>query len=53
LPVVFTPLWKSISRPRSRVQGFRAQALRYQIAPAKVAHELARLEESRTRSRET
>jgi phosphotransferase system enzyme I (PtsI) len=29
----------------------RAQALRYQIAPAKVAHELARLEESRTRSR--
>ncbi len=29
----------------------RAQALRYQIAPSKVPHELARLEESRTRSR--
>jgi phosphotransferase system enzyme I (PtsI) len=29
----------------------RAHALRYQIAPAKVPHELARLEESRTRSR--
>src|SRR5438552_3844311 len=30
----------------------RAQALRYQIAPARVADELSRLEESRTRSRE-
>jgi phosphotransferase system enzyme I (PtsI) len=29
----------------------RAHALRYQIAPGKVAHELARLDESRSRSR--
>ena len=28
----------------------RAHALRYQIAPGKLAHELARLEESRSRS---
>jgi len=30
----------------------RSQALRYQIAPARVDHELRRLEESRTRSRD-
>jgi phosphotransferase system enzyme I (PtsI) len=30
----------------------RAQVLRYQIAPARLAHELARLDASRTRSRE-
>ncbi|HYM21590.1 MAG TPA: phosphoenolpyruvate--protein phosphotransferase [Vicinamibacterales bacterium] len=30
----------------------RAQVLRYQIAPARVAHELARLDASRSRSRE-
>jgi phosphoenolpyruvate-protein phosphotransferase (PTS system enzyme I) len=29
----------------------RAQVLRYQVAPSRVAHELARLEESRSRSR--
>ena len=29
----------------------RAQVLRYQVAPARVAHELARLDESRSRSR--
>jgi len=29
----------------------RAQVLRYQVSPARVAHELARLEESRSRSR--
>ena len=30
----------------------RAQVLRYQIAPGRVAHELARLEQSRSRSRQ-
>ena len=30
----------------------RAQVLRYQIAPARVEHEVARLEQSRGRSRE-
>jgi phosphotransferase system enzyme I (PtsI) len=30
----------------------RAQVLRYQVAPARVPHELARLDESRSRSRE-
>src|ERR1700693_438272 len=30
----------------------RAQVLRYQIAPARLGHELARLEDSRTRSRQ-
>ena len=30
----------------------RAQVLRYQIAPARVAHELARLDASRSRSRD-
>ena len=30
----------------------RAQVLRYQIAPGRVEHELARLEQSRSRSRQ-